>query len=252
VITIAGTTYFTLGTGFVVLLLAAPLLWGFSVWALRPNIEGKPFGKRLAAVGGLTTVLLLGLAVGLFWDVYLIGQRAKVLCEKSGLAVTHTVEATCIAGLADIEYWSKRGFDCLEVIQGEQKYRLSVRDGKVQRLSINDLSSRYQFSSSQHFANRNDGFIERHFVRLADVVTEIPNNETIGILTAYSVEPGWIDALVIQTTGFSFTPWICQKQVGGEISIAKSRPLMGSDLIRATIRPAIDPRTGSHERNQLN
>ena len=86
-ITIFGTTYFTIGAGLIALALAAPLLFWFSLWLLRPNIEDKPRAKRGLAVGGTTLALLLLTAVGLFWDVYLIGQRAKELCAQTGLEV---------------------------------------------------------------------------------------------------------------------------------------------------------------------
>ncbi|MBP2648832.1 MAG: hypothetical protein H6Q77_2456, partial [Gemmatimonadetes bacterium] len=62
-ITIFGTTYFTIGAGLVVLVLAAPFLFWFSVWLLRPNIEGKPRRVRWLTVGGTTLGLLLLLAV---------------------------------------------------------------------------------------------------------------------------------------------------------------------------------------------
>ena len=78
-ITIFGTTYFTIGAGFVVLALAAPFLFWFARWLWRPNVEDKPRRVRWLAVGGTALGLLLLLAVGLFWDVYLIGQRAKEL-----------------------------------------------------------------------------------------------------------------------------------------------------------------------------
>jgi len=50
VITIFGTTYFTIGAGFVVLALAAPFLFWFARWLWRPNVEDKPRRVRWLAV----------------------------------------------------------------------------------------------------------------------------------------------------------------------------------------------------------
>ena len=99
-ITIFGTTYFTIGAGLVVLALTAPLLLWFSIWLLRPNIEGKPRSTRWLAIGGTTLVLLLLTAVGLFWDVYLIGQRAKELCASRCL--TKPADADEFAALVEM------------------------------------------------------------------------------------------------------------------------------------------------------
>ena len=113
-ITIFGTTYFTIGAGPIVLALAAPLLFWFSLWLLRPNIEGKPRATRWLAVGGTTLALLLLTAVGLFWDVYLIGQRAKELCAETGLQISRTARARSFVGSTDIAHWSKFGFEFVE------------------------------------------------------------------------------------------------------------------------------------------
>jgi hypothetical protein len=60
---------------------------------------------RWLAVGGTTLGLLLLVAVGLFWDVYLIGQRAKELCQETGLVVYRRAGTDGFLGASDLRFW---------------------------------------------------------------------------------------------------------------------------------------------------
>jgi hypothetical protein len=250
VITIAGTTYFTIGTGLVVLLLAAPLLWAFSVWALRPNTEGKPPGRRLAAVGGLTAVLLLALAVGLFWDVYLIGQRAKVLCEETGLRVYDTVTADSLAGVSSINTWSPYGFRFVENEVGKQRYRYELHDGTTTKIPISRFESRYRLEAKQVVLCSNGSAVDCRFTLATDKIVDDSNGAIVGQLSAYSIDPGWLDSTVVAASGLSFKPWVCERLPTGVARFGKQRALGYADLVRAVIEPLTNPRMGTNEHHE--
>jgi hypothetical protein len=236
VVTLFGTTYYTIGTGLVVLTLLAPLLWGFSRWALRPNVEGKPWRARLMAEGGLTTGLLLLAAVGLYWDVYLIGQRAKVLCEQTGLVVYRTAVADGFLGSSAIEAWSRHGFKFVEMDYLGKLSRYELIDGRATKTAVSDRKSRYALTSAPRIApERFDGVDARVTIR-ASSISEISSGQLLAEMSSVTVDRGWIDRAWIRFTGFSALPYICGRTRNGNITISSDR-LNIEDLVLSALRP---------------
>ena len=222
-ITIFGTTYFTIGAGLVVLVLAAPFLFWFSVWLLRPNIEGKPRRVRWLTVGGTTLGLLLLLAVGLFWDVYLIGQRAKELCAQTGLVVYRTAPAKSFAGSTDIRFWSQYGFDYVEDIVAGKRYRIALEDNKEIRVPVVEFDSRYELDQSSGLTTSTNAFINGHFSPQVHTVRERGSREILSRVSEYTIGHGWFDRLIVKTAGFVAHPTICGKDGAGRVVTSSTR-----------------------------
>lgn len=233
-VTIFGTTYYTIGTGLVVLVLLAPLLFWLSRWLLRPNVEDKPRRVRLLAEGGLTLGLLLLAAVGLYWDVYLIGQRAKEACEQTGLVVFRTEPANSFIGSSDIEYWSKFGFEFVEDTVGSKRFKFSLEDGKGTREEIKTFQSRFQLviDSDLRAVDRDEKRlpVKAHI----DKVVDIRNETELGQLAEYKIGWGWVDRTLIRLTGLMATPAICGKDMDGNI-VVDARRLGLDDLVRSVL-----------------
>jgi len=238
VITIFGTTYFTIGAGLIVLALAAPLLLWFAFWLLRPNIEGKPRSTRWLAVGGTTMALLLVTAVGLFWDVYLIGQRAKELCRDAGISISRIDVASGFLGDIDIEYWAAYGFDFVEHQLRNNLLRYTLVAGQVMADPVKSPASRHQLARESALPNLGATYVDRKFRRTTSSVVELQTNETLGRLTEYSISPGWIDQTYISLTGFTFIPWRCSRSPQGDVEFSHSGPRYTErDLVRAVLLP---------------
>jgi hypothetical protein len=239
VITIFGTTYFTIGAGLVVLVLAAPFLFWLARWLWRPNVEDKPRRVRLLAIGGTTLGLLALLAVGLFWDVYLIGQRAKELCQETGLVVYRTTSATSFLGDVNIAYWSQYGFDFVE-------YRT---DGKILKVSIQGETPRKEWTAApaSQFelaslatapGSEPSRVVSQHSRHHVARVIDRYTGEVLGQLSEYSFRPGWFDRSAISITGFAFVPWRCGRTIDGTIAWGHQGDRLNEhDLIKAVINP---------------
>jgi hypothetical protein len=223
VITIFGTTYFTIGAGFVVLLLVAPFLFWFSRWLWRPNVEDKPRRVRWLAVGGTTLGLLLLVAMGLFWDVYLIGQRAKELCRETGLVVYRTAPAKSFVGSTDIRFWSQFGFDYVEDAVAGKLYRIALEDSKEVRVPIIEFGSRYELDLSPGRSTAKHDFIEGQFVLQAHAIRERSSGEVLSRVSEYTIGRGWLDRLVVRTAGFVAHPVVCGKDDKERIVVDSTR-----------------------------
>jgi uncharacterized protein (DUF779 family) len=222
-VTLFGTTYYTIGTGLLVLALLAPLLWGFARWALRPNVEGKPRRTRLLAEGGLTAGLLLLAAVGLYWDVYLIGQRAKELCEQTGLVVYGTTPSRSFLGSSDIPYWSNYGFDFVEDTVSGRQLRFSIDNGQEVRTEVDMFLSRVQL-----ITETNDLELAKNPKRVAlpvhvDKIIDRENGSVLGKLTEYTIRWGWADRTLIALSGIVATPRVCGKNTSGAVTTDDGR-----------------------------
>jgi hypothetical protein len=248
VITIFGTTYFTTGAGLVVLVLAAPFLFWFARWLWRPNVEDKPWRVRLLAVGGTTFGLLALLAIGLFWDVYLIGQRAKVLCQETGLVVHESASTDSVSGLSAIEIWNDYGFSFVEYQTGDKRFRSAIKEGQILREEIDEFTSAYQFESHlKPLASSNHG-VDRFFMRRFDEVVRRSDKKRLGELSAVSISTGWFDRSLIRASGFSSRPWLCGKSRTGGLTYREDR-MSHADLIRCTLKPLDAPGRGHNERD---
>jgi len=237
VITIFGTTYFTIGAGFVVLVLAAPFLFWFARWLWRPNVEDKPRRVRWLAVGGTTFGLLLLLAVGLFWDVYLIGQRAKELCRETGLVVYRRESTSGFAGSAAIEKWAKHGFQFVETDHSGTAYRYEIVDGTTTRTRIDSLKSEYLLSLVDFPVEAPNRGVGGRIARRGAAITERRTNEIVAELVKFTIRYGWGDTAIINTLGFVAPPHTCGRDQNGEISFSESA-LDIEDLVLAALRPA--------------
>lgn len=249
-ITIFGTTYFTIGAGLIVLALAAPLLFWFSLWLLRPNIEGKPRSTRWLAVGGTTLALLLLTAVGLFWDVYLIGQRAKGHCTETGLIVIRKISTNGMAGLTDIESYYPGTLEFVENSTNGKNYRYTMKNGHAHRTQVSELISDYQLVPESSPSNTAPDSIAN---KLSDHVEKIVNRtsgEVVGTIKAVAIHAGWLDSLVFRITGFTYKPWICGKNQDGEIVVGPER-ITHRDLVKAVVTAPTEPRTGKHENSRV-
>jgi hypothetical protein len=234
VITIFGTTYFTIGAGLVVLVLVAPLLFWFSRWLWRPNVEDKPRRVRWLAIGGTTLGLLLLVAVGLFWDVYLIGQRAKELCQETGLVVYRTAPARSFVGSTDIQFWSRRGFEYLEDTIAGKQYRIEIKDSKEVRIPVLEFASLYELSPSSGRQASQGTSIDAFITPQVHTIRDRTSGEVIGLVSEYTIGRGWVDRLVISTTGFFAHPPVCGKDNKG-IVVTDSTRAGVTDMIEATL-----------------
>jgi hypothetical protein len=234
VITIFGTTYFTIGAGLVVLVLAAPLLFWFSRWLWRPNVESKPRRVRWLAVGGTTLGLLLLVAVGLFWDVYLIGQRAKELCRETGLVVYRQAPAKSFVGSTDIRSWSRDGFEFVEAVIEGKLFRLTLVGDKEVRTEIPHFESAHELSLSMtHPANDGD-FISRHFMVIEHRIFERITRQPLAAISSVTIENGWLDRLVIGRLGFVADPHVCGKDIERNVVVGPSR-IGIAEMVRKTL-----------------
>jgi hypothetical protein len=223
VVTIFGTTYYTIGAGLLMLALLAPLFYLFARWLLRPNVEDEPRRKRLLAEGGLTLGLLLIAAVALHWDVYLIGQRAKVLCEQTGLVIHGLTRATGLAGTTDIQFWSRFGVTFVEDELDGKRLRISLEGTQEIRTPIASYRSELALISSTDYQHHQQQPERLALSRHVDEIRDIRTGRLLGQLTEYTVPWGWVDRSVIELTGFSATPRICGKDNQGKVTTEDRR-----------------------------
>jgi hypothetical protein len=203
---------------------------------------------RWLAVGGTTLGLLLLVAVGLFWDVYLIGQRAKELCRETGLVVNETAKADGVLGLSAIEIWTPYGFSFLEDQTGNHKFRWSLQNGQPVREEVREFLAEHQFiSTREHLKSRTDR-VNASFSRRVDSITRRSDGHVLGNLVAVTIGPAWLDRAFIYGSGLSFRPWICGKNSFGEVTYGQDK-LSHTDLVRCVLKPLHTPRRGNDERN---
>jgi hypothetical protein len=234
VITIFGTTYFTIGAGLVVLVLAAPLLFWFSRWLWRPNVESKPRPVRWLAVGGTTLGLLLLVAVGLFWDVYLIGQRAKELCRETGLVVYRQAPAKSFVGSTDIRFWSRRGIEYLEDTIAGKQYRIEMKGTEELRTPVREFASLYELTPSSGRRASQGTLTDTSFAPQIHTIRHRRSGEIISRVAEYTIGRGWVDRLVVSSTGFFAHPQVCGKDSKGRV-VTDSTRVGIVDMIEATL-----------------
>jgi hypothetical protein len=249
VITIFGTTYFTIGAGLVVLVLAAPLLFWFSRWLWRPNVEDKPWRVQWLAIGGTTLGLLLLVAVGLFWDVYLIGQRAKELCQETGLVVMKRVSPAGILGLTHIQGYDETPLPFVESEFQGKRYRYTLNQRKVEKIEIREFQSEYQLDRLTE-QQSSDSVIDKSFVNHLEVISHRKTGDIFGQLKSIAIDAGWFDRLFFSVSGFVYRPWVCGKTLEGAIAVGNDR-MTHRDLVNAVIKSSINPRTDEHGHQQL-
>ena len=235
-ITIFGTTYFTIGAGLVVLVLAAPFLFWFSRWLWRPNVEDKPPRVRWLAIGGTTLGLLLLVAVGLFWDVYLIGQRAKELCRETGLVVYRQVSADGFAGSAAIDQWAKHGFKFVETEHFGEKLRYEMVDGHPKKVPIASLDATFVLALVDSPVSSSDRLAKDRIRRRGAVIRERMTGDVIADLTRFTIRYGWADTLLVDLVGFVANPHTCSRDRDGEVRYSEPGSSI-EDLVVAAIRP---------------
>lgn len=235
-VSLFGTTYYTIGTGLVVLVLLAPLLWGFSRWALRPNVEDKPRRTRLLAEGGLTAGLLLLAAVGLYWDVYLIGQRAKELCAETGLVVYRAAKAEGFAGSTAIASWSKYGFRFVEADHNGkiQRYRMTP-DGPTKEVA-DKFTSEYKLDFIDRALTHYGTPVGQSIARRGAKITNLLSGEIAAELIEYTIRYGWLDRTLIGLTGFAANTRTCGRKQDGTLTTDPERVGI-KELVLSTLIP---------------
>jgi hypothetical protein len=236
VITIFGTTYFTIGAGLVVLALAAPFLFWFSRWLWRPNVEGRPRRVRWLAVGGTTLGLLLLVAVGLFWDVYLIGQRAKELCQKTGLVVYRRAGTDGFLGASDLRFWSRHGFRYLEWEYFGNKYRIEMEGDEVKRIPIDAFVSSYELRAPATSARHGDSYIDMHFTKYVDQIIERSSGDILGDRVSYAIRKGWLERALLALSGFTTSPQVCGRNRNGQ-EVIDGGQSTSTDLVMNVLTP---------------
>jgi hypothetical protein len=183
--------------------------------------------------------LLLLLAVGLFWDVYLIGQRAKELCQETGLVVYRTATADSFLGDVNIEYWSRAGFRFLEYRMGKKILRTSLDGEGPSKEWIETPASQFELVSTTASPTKTpsssaDKKFRQHISRVVDRST----GEILGQLIEHSIRPGWVDGAALSITGFTFNPWRCGRSIDGIIALEPEGDRVNDhDLVRAVLTP---------------
>jgi hypothetical protein len=234
----------------VVLVLAAPFLFWLARWLWRPNVEDEPWRVRLLAVGGTTLGLLALLAVGLFWDVYLIGQRAKVLCQETGLVVEQTVPPAGILGLTSINSYRSIGVPFLESEHQGRKFRHVTDEGGTKTFEVDELISEYQLLRSSEVSPAKHTLVDGNFLHHLERLVDRRTGRLIGQLRTTAIDAGWFDLMVFGLTGFSYTPWICGKTPEGEV-VFGTRRMTHRDLLLLAIRAPTNPGTDENGHRDL-
>jgi hypothetical protein len=191
---------------------------------------------RLLAVGGTTLGLLTLLAVGLFWDVYLIGQRAKELCQETGLNVYRPESAEGFAGSAAIEHWHKHGFTFVETEQYGTKHRFEIVDGAAMKRPIASLKAQYALVFIDAPITSTTVSTEQRIRRRGAVIEERGTGEVIAELTKFTIRYGWADSALISLIGFVASPHTCGRNRDNSISFTESE-LGVEDLVLAALTP---------------
>ncbi|SEA84794.1 hypothetical protein SAMN05660420_03399 [Desulfuromusa kysingii] len=219
---IFGTRYYTHGFG---LLFVFPFaIWFFvaSVLTLKGLVVERTFKWRGLALSACLIVVTL---VAVFWDVYQIGQQATKLCnEKAGLHVYRTAEAEGVLGLFSIEHWSKYGFKFVEyedVLKNKTRYFLE--GGKPAHKKVNQFLSQYEYLITRKNLTSRIGIIKQE-------IKDRNANEVLGESNEFSIDGGWADMLFYNTTGFSYSPWICSGS-------NESQKIYPSELVKAVLKP---------------
>jgi hypothetical protein len=172
----------------------------------------------------LSAALVVISFIVVFWDVYQIGSQATKLCnEKAGLHVYRTAEAESFLGAAGIRGWADYGFKFTERESDKDKIRYFYENGKPTYKKVDEFISQYELVMSRiHIFPR----IEVIKVEMKDRRTD----EVLGESIEYSIDGGWADMLFYNSTGFSYSPWICSGQFArGQIYL--------SDVVKATLKP---------------
>jgi len=229
-ITLFGTTYYTWLAPYPLLIIIALLIIMIPMFMFDHWIKTRRV--KIPKITIILILIILGIEIYLFKDVYWIGQEAKRLCdEEGGLHVYKTVEVNGFAGTSSIEYWSKQGFEFVEHGSPQGKlYKLTMENGHVNKQEINIYSNPY------HINTREDEILNRYMGKSEYVVSNRKTGEILGKLVKIFIYPGKIDAYLWGKTGFTFIPWVC----GGEFidnDSKKKVKLTSSDLILATLKP---------------
>ena len=205
---------------------------GLIYWFIFRRISTKA-----VRIFGLFAVSLIFMTIPL-WEAISVSNAAERLCkEQGGLHIYKTATADSFLGGGGIEYWSKYGFQFLE-IGGPQdkKYKLTIKDGKEFRQEISEFESQYQIQTDVRVAIPHPN-IRGSAVRVIDRMT----GETLSQLLKLVIYPTRFDRLALSLLQVEFNPWICgnEAQDGrGSYSPGKKKYLYGSsDVIKATITP---------------
>lgn len=221
---IFGTRYYTHGFG---LIFIAPFVMWFGIallLTLGRIVRGKhPFISINFCLSAAMVVISF---IVVFGDVYQIGQKAAKLCnEKAGLHVYRSAQAESVLGLFDIEHWAKYGFKFVEyedVLKNKTRY--FYENGRPTHKKIDQFLSKYELVETRKYITPRIEIIKQE-------IKDRNTNEVLGESNEYSIDAGWADMFFYNTTGFSYTPWICS-------GLEEKRHIYIRDLIKATLNPS--------------
>lgn len=220
---IFGTRYYTHGFG---LIFVAP----FAIWfgiALLLGLGRLLRGKRpfISINFCLSAVMLVTSFIVVFGDVYLIGKQVTKLCnEKAGLHVYRTAETESVLGVSGIEHWSKYGFAFVEYEDvSKNKTRYFYENSKSTYKRVDRFLSQYEVVETRKHITPRIEIIKQE-------VKDRNTNEVLGESNEYSIDAGWADMFFYNTTGFSYSPWMCS-------GMHEKRHIYISDLIESTLNP---------------
>ena len=219
---IFGTRYYTHGLGLIFVL---PFMIWFGV-AFVLMLKGLVVEHKFKFQGLFVSACYIVISlVVVFWDVYQIGQQATKLCnEKAGLHVYRTAEANSVLGLSGIEQWSKYGFKFVEyedVLKNKTRY--FYENGKPTYKKVDKFLSQYELVETRSHVTARIEIIKQE-------IKDRNTNEVLGESNEFSIDGGWADMFFYNTTGFSYSPWICS-------GISEKRRIYISDLIGITLNP---------------
>jgi len=159
-------------------------------------------------------------------DTLWIAYKANQLCtSEGGLRIYRTVKAEGFLGARNIEYWSSKGFVYVE----EPSVRYTMRNGRRYKEVVSKNISRYRVSLGDEVV------LNRYFKKTRYYIDDVVSKDILGELVYFSIYPGWLDSLVIGTTGFTFTPSFCGDKFMDESG--RKYTVSSSDLIKKVIFP---------------
>ena len=221
---IFGTRYYTHGFG---LIFVAPFAMWFGI-ALLLTLGRIVRGKRpfISINFCLSAAMVIISFIVVFGDVYQIGKQVTMLCnKKAGLHVYRTAEAESVLGLSDIEHWARYGFKFVEYEDAlKNKIRYFYENGRPSYKKIDQFLSQYELVETRKHITPRIEIIKQE-------IKDRKTNEVLGESNEYSIDAGWADMVFYNTTGFSYTPWICS-------GMKEKRHIYIRDIIKATLNPS--------------
>jgi hypothetical protein len=211
-INIFGTTYYTWIGPYPLLFITAFVIFIMVVFILDHWLKTRRFKIPMKLF--VSALALLIIEVLLFWDVYWIGQEAKILCkEKAGIHIFHSAEVDALPvqyGLKDSEInrLLKLGYRFViasEATGPHQKlFRYSLKNNTITKEAIDKYTNRYRFRS-----NHPGKVINRYFTNKIRFIEDTRTGEIMGESVLIVIHPGKVDSWLLRKTGLSFTPWFC-------------------------------------------